>query len=209
MKHLFIDESGDLGFSKGSSKWFLFTILLTGKHRKVEKVIKKTHKGLRKKYKNVMELHAYNVKPVTRKRVLKGLAEIDDLQVVCVLLNKEKVYVDLQQQNNYLYNYTANILLDRFHSKRITNATDIIRICIDQKYTNKHLKTNFINYLTNQTLHWPQENIDITTRTSHAEKCLQATDFISWAIFRKYEMGDYEYYELIKDKIVEENILFP
>jgi hypothetical protein len=29
------------------------------------------------------------------------------------------------------------------------------------------------------------------------------------AIFRKYERGDYSYYELIKDKIVEERLLFP
>ncbi len=44
---------------------------------------------------------------------------------------------------------------------------------------------------------------------SHDEKGLQAVDFISWAIFRKYERGDFEYYELIKEKIVDERLLFP
>ena len=38
---------------------------------------------------------------------------------------------------------------------------------------------------------------------------LQAVDFVSWAIFRKYEYGDDSYYNLIKNKIVEENPLFP
>jgi len=37
---------------------------------------------------------------------------------------------------------------------------------------------------------------------------LQAVDFVSWAIFRKYERNDYEYYDVIKDKIVEEKLLF-
>jgi hypothetical protein len=32
---------------------------------------------------------------------------------------------------------------------------------------------------------------------------------VSWAIFRKHERGDYEYYEDIKDKIIEEKIFFP
>lgn len=34
-------------------------------------------------------------------------------------------------------------------------------------------------------------------------------DFVSWAIFRRYEKEDSLYYNLIKDKVVEENSLFP
>ena len=38
---------------------------------------------------------------------------------------------------------------------------------------------------------------------------LQAVDFASWAIFRKYEKNDDSYYRIIKGKIIEENPLFP
>jgi len=41
------------------------------------------------------------------------------------------------------------------------------------------------------------------------QKALQAADFVSWAIFRKYEYNDDNYYNLIRGKIVEENPLFP
>lgn len=34
-------------------------------------------------------------------------------------------------------------------------------------------------------------------------------DESGWSIFRKYEYGDDSYYNLIKNKIVEENPLFP
>ncbi len=44
--------------------------------------------------------------------------------------------------------------------------------------------------------------------TPHKEKCLQATDFVCWSIFRKYERNDYDYYNDIKEKIVEESWLF-
>ncbi|MEK6715633.1 MAG: hypothetical protein AABY43_06275 [Candidatus Omnitrophota bacterium] len=37
---------------------------------------------------------------------------------------------------------------------------------------------------------------------------LQVVDFISWAIFRKYEYRDESYYEMIRKKISEENPLF-
>ena len=49
----------------------------------------------------------------------------------------------------------------------------------------------------------------MTLSASYNEKGLQAVDFISWAIFRKYERGDFEFYEIIKDKIVDERLLFP
>ncbi len=209
MTHIFLDESGDLGFSKKSSRWFILTIVLTSNHRKIEKCVKKVHKKLKKKYKKVRELHAYHADSVTKKRVLRFLAETNDLKVFCIVLNKKKVYVDLRKQKNYLYNYTANILLDRIHNKNILDSKEKIEIVIDQRETNKFLKSNFENYLKNNLAKKGNSNFDIKIKPSHAEKCLQAVDFISWAIFRKYERGDYEYYEIIKEKIIEENLLYP
>jgi hypothetical protein len=49
MAYIFLDESGDLGFRPTSSKWFLFTIVLTDDHKKIERVIKNIRKGLKKK----------------------------------------------------------------------------------------------------------------------------------------------------------------
>lgn len=52
-------------------------------------------------------------------------------------------------------------------------------------------------------------NPRIEIRTPFEEKSLQAVDFASWAIFRKYEHGDDYYYKAIKGIIVDENPLFP
>jgi hypothetical protein len=41
------------------------------------------------------------------------------------------------------------------------------------------------------------------------EKCLQIVDFASWAIYRKREHNDEQYYNIIKKLIIEENPLFP
>ncbi len=209
MSYIFLDESGDLGFKKTSSKWFLFTVVFTNNHRPVEKSIKSVHRGLRKKYKRVSELHAYHTQPHNRKRVLSKLSKITDLKILCIVLNKSKVYVDLQNQKNYLYNYTANILLDRLHRKNIIRTTEPIELYIDQKDTNKFIRENFEKYLKDNLAKRADHKVNIRIKPSHAEKCLQAVDFISWAIFRKYEKNDYEYYEIIKNKIIEENLLFP
>lgn len=209
MVHIFLDESGDLGFGEHSSHWFILTMVLTANHRQIEKCVKKTHRDLKKKYKKVGELHAYHVDATTKKRLLRRLAEVEDLQILCIILNKKKVYVDLQNQKNYLYNYTANILLDRLHNKSLISNQEKIRIVIDQRETNKFLKKNFENYLTDNLVKRGNNSFEIKIRPSHAEKCLQAVDFVSWSMFRKYERNDYEYYEIIKNKVIEENLLFP
>ncbi|HHT9144460.1 MAG TPA: hypothetical protein ACFYD4_02095 [Candidatus Wunengus sp. YC61] len=76
-------------------------------------------------------------------------------------------------------------------------------------YPGKFLNENFKNYLTNQARNNYRVDIKIEIKTPYEEKGLQAVDFISWAIFRKYEYGDDSYYNIIKEKIVEENSLFP
>lgn len=209
MTYIFLDESGDLGFKEQSSKWFLFTVVVIDNKRELEKIIKKVRKTLKKKHKNLNELHSYHSDEITRKRILKKLAELNDLKVFCVVLNKKKVYVDLQNQKNYLYNYTANILLDRLHNKEIISSDKYINICIDRKDTKKKIRENFENYLSHELKSRRNGNFEIVLKGSHEEKSLQAVDFISWAIFRKYERGDYDYYEIIKNKIVGENLLFP
>lgn len=201
-----MDESGDLGFGEGSSKWFLFTLAITDDKRALERVVKKIWKPLKEKHKRLGELHAYHANDVTRTRMLRRLNEVDDLKILTVILNKEKVYVDLQNQKNYLYNYTANILLDRLHQKGVLSE-GVIELYIDRKDTKKALTENFVNYLISA-MDKRGRSMKVELHTSNDNKSIQAVDFISWSIFRKYEWNDYEFYNVIQDKIIDERLLF-
>lgn len=209
MAYIFLDESGDLGFKKTSSKWFLFTIAIVPEQRTLERVVKKIWRPLKKKHKKLGELHAYHADDTTRTRMLRKLAELEELKVLCVVLNKEKVYVDLQNQKNYLYNYTANILLDRLHTSGVLSDGEPIELFIDRKDTKKMLRKNFIDYLSQAMSDRRGGSFSVTLHASHENKSLQAVDFISWALFRKYERNDYQFYEMIKNKITDEQLLFP
>lgn len=209
MAYIFLDESGDLGFKKSSSKWFIFTIAIVSDHRLLERVVKKIWRPLKKKHKKLGELHAYRADDITRTRMLQKLNELKDLKVLCIILNKKKVHIDLQNQKNYLYNYTANILLDRLHSSATIKSDEQINLFIDRKDTKKRLRENFTRYLAGEMTNRGRKRFSVALHTSYENKSLQAVDFISWAIFRKYERGDYEFYEIIKSKITDERLLFP
>ncbi len=53
------------------------------------------------------------------------------------------------------------------------------------------------------------QSVKIEIKTPAEEKSLQAVDCVSWAIFRKLEYRDDTYYNTIREKIIEENPLFP
>jgi len=210
MAYIFLDESGDLGFKPTSSKWFIFTIVLTNNHRRIEKVVRKVKESIEKKRRRgVYELHAYNSPIRVKQKMFQLLSQEKDLKILCIILNKKKVHIDFKNQKNYLYNYTANVLLEELHSKKIIDTDEPINLYIDQKDTNKVIRNNFEKYLQDNFAKRGKNSVVIKIKPSHSERCLQAVDFVSWAIFRKYELGDYEHYEKIKDKIIEENILFP
>jgi hypothetical protein len=71
------------------------------------------------------------------------------------------------------------------------------------------LNTNFKNYLENEALLLNYKlKIEVSIKTSHSVRGLQAVDFVSRALFKKYEHGENSYYNIIKDVIVEELPLF-
>jgi len=212
MAYIFMDESGDLGFSlppKGrSSQYFLITIMMVEDKKAVQKAVKAVHRGLKKKFLRYSAvLHAYHENQITKKRLLEKISKLD-IKIMTIYLNKSKVYTNLRSEKNVLYNYVTNILLDRICTKKIIPIDEKIQLIVERKDTNKFLNLNFSNYLKKQSLANHKLNIEIKIRTSYQEKCLQATDFISWSIFRKYESNDEYYYNLIKEKIFEENSLF-
>ena len=126
-----------------------------------------------------------------------------------IFLNKRKVYTRLQDEKHVLYNYVTNILLDRIFSKRFLPEMESITLIASKRETNKFLNENFSGYLNRKVSNAHNIKFTVEIKTPADEKSLQAVDFASWAIFRKYEFEDEEYYNLIKGKIKEENPLFP
>jgi hypothetical protein len=212
MGYIFLDESGDLGFDfkkTKTSKYFVVACLFAKNKKPIEKITKKTHSELKKKYKKRFGiLHAVKEKPITRKRLLERLNN-KNCTIMTIYLNKSKVYTRLQDEKQVLYNYVTNILLDRIYSKRLVTSKNKITIVASRRETNKYLNENFKTYLNTQAKFHHKVEIEAVIKTPSEEKSLQVIDFVSWAIFRKYEYGDESYYNIIRSKILEENPLFP
>ena len=211
MAYIFLDESGDLGFDsekRGASQYFVVTLLCCDDKRPIEKAVKSVHTSLtRTCQRRGGVLHCYREKPVTRNRLLSKLSN-KEMKVMAIYLNKKKVYTKLQDQKDVLYNFVTNILLDRIFTKKLVPLDDQITLVASRKETSRFLNLNFKNFLANQVKLKHKLNFNVEIKTPHEEKALQAVDFLSWSIFRKYEYQDESYYGIFKHQIIEENILF-
>ena len=211
MAYIFMDESGDLGFDKSkvrSSKNFLITFFFCDNPNPFEKIVKKTFLSMpQDKQKNHCgTLHACHEHPKTKMKLYNLLKEKQDFSIMVIRLNKSKVYTDLQNEKNVLYNYITNILLDRIISKKLCNTREPIYFVASQKDTNKYLNKVFTDYITTKVKNRIDLKLEIKSSSRH--KCLQIADFLSWGIFQKYEHNDESYYEMVKKFIVEDYLLF-
>lgn len=209
MLYIFLDESGDLGFSRKSSKYFVFTLVVTRHPRKLEKIIKNIRRGLKKRYKHKFsELHAYHTDNATKYKILRKLGECD-ISVVAAILSKEKVLSKLQIQKTSLYDFGIISILDRIITNSLFRNESQIFIVIDRKDTNKKMQENLVYHLSEAMKKRRSGSFVITLSKSHEQGGLQAVDFISWAIFIKYEKGECSFYDTFKHKIIAEEPLFP
>ncbi|KKT67579.1 MAG: hypothetical protein UX25_C0016G0008 [Candidatus Woesebacteria bacterium GW2011_GWC2_45_9] len=179
MATIFLDESGDLGFNftkKKTSKFFVITCLFIESKRPIEKVVKKTHSELKKKFKRRLGiLHAVKEKPLTRQRLLRRLGE-KECYIMTIYLNKFKVYTKLQNEKQVLYNYVANILLDRIFTKRVLPIKGSAELIASKRETNKFLNENFKNYLNTQIQNKHKMGIKIFIKNPSEEKALQIVE---------------------------------
>jgi len=72
-------------------------------------------------------------------------------------------------------------------------------------HTSKSLNTKFDENITTQTT---DKKFNVSIVKPCDDKYLQAVDFVSWALWQKYENGDESYSDIIADKIIQEYVMY-
>jgi hypothetical protein len=198
VKYIFIDESGDLGSKNTSSKYFIFTAVLTDNQRVLEHCIKKVWNNLNKKQKRFGELHAYNEKDVVRQKILEKINN-SEIKIVCCVVDKAKIPIRFRKDKKYLYNQILISTIESICEPDLL-SDDSTMIYIDRMYARmddvKKLERSILQIFIKGNL----RKHFVYFQSSQENKSLQAVDFISWSLFRKIEKDD-SYFINIIDKI--------
>ena len=200
MVHIYIvlDESGELGFSEGSSPYFVMgaIVLKAEDVKKVRRIPKKARRKLGKKKKDIPELKASKSNNKTRSFVLNELFKCPSAQISAVYVNKKNTYDYIRnnrsQKANH-YNYIARVLIVdslRLYLERIEYVPEnalTIDVYLDRYHTTKFRKKNLEKYIQRMiTEAIPYgARIQVHQKDSQAEPLIQVTDFVVNAFYRR------------------------
>lgn len=202
--HILLDESGDLGFDKkGASKYLVITLVIPHDLKRFERrMVRVKREGLKKKYRRKMEFK--KEREEVARPLLRQLTK-ENFDVYTIVCNKERVKQEFRTQKEILYTYIASLVLLSLDFK----DHDIVVLLVDRRSSKRIILQNFDAYLKSK-IDALQKGIRIMIehRDSQLSPGLQATDFVTWAIWRKYEKEDINFYSMIKSKIVAEKRLF-
>ncbi len=204
MKYIFLDESGELGFKENvSTRFFTITLLVCGvrEEQELQRIIKKIRqRTLKKKLKESSEIKWHNSNEDIRIKVLNKLITIS-LEVLTIILDKFKVYEYLKDKKHKLYNYLSKLILAE------CSMGDSFELIVDRSKNKRSLREDFDRYIRTNFKELGF-NIPIKHEDSRINGGLQVLDFISGAVFNKYEFNNTKYYDIIKSKIITEKV-FP
>lgn len=215
--YIFVDESGDVDFSQKGSKYYMFSFLAKKRPFKLHETIASYRYALLernlkvkgdKERLDIERFHACEDNSFVRKRIFEliGSFETEAIQIYSYILEKSKVDPKKASKKASFYSenlkYAITRLLDKIQiNQNFIIITDSLAVKEDKKKQIGAIKSGIKEYLRSKNLN---VRYDIFHHSSASSVNLQIVDYINWAIFRKYERGDTEFYEKISKYLLDE-----
>ncbi|MDR0859971.1 MAG: DUF3800 domain-containing protein [Candidatus Peribacteria bacterium] len=208
--YIFMDESGDLGFdsNKNNSKYFIISFLCIPDTITLKNLLGKYISEAKKKKARILGgvLHASKEKPSTIVPLLQLLSQRKDISAMTIYIKKSKIPIKLHNDKHLFYNNIVNILWKQIIKENLLPTNEKIIFTASRRETKKSLNTTFIELL-KATAKQNNINVEVAIKTPFEMKGLQLVDFICWAFYQKYEMNQYQYYDIIQPLVVKEEEL--
>ena len=196
MSFVYIDESGDLGTKKTSSKYFIIAAIKVEDSKKLEKIIKKTRRLSRKKMITSTEIKGGNLPYDLKIKILKKLNNIGYEVFIIVFDKKNRYKIGYEHDNKETYDILASKLA------KLINIDKPTFIFIDKSKNKPEEINNFNQLFLNNLNNIQKQPIKIEHADSMHYKGLQMADLISWSTFQNFENENPEFLDMIKNKEV-------
>jgi hypothetical protein len=206
MIYVYLDESGDLGFGQGGTKYFTiaFVVLKTPVH--FIRCVKETK--IKYNIPRHVELKGNTTRQIIKEDLLTKLRKLD-IEVHAITVRKENVEPKLRRDTNILYNYMVGLLLvERILSEPLGAG---VIINVDRRVISITSGFKFNDYLRYKTWYEGQRQdieLEIKHLDSHRNYAIQGIDIICNSIFKKYNSNNYKLFKVIQEKVRSDKRLF-
>lgn len=198
MSYIYIDESGDLGTKKFSSKYFVIVGVKVENPITLDRVINKTRRLVKKKLLTSNEIKGSNLPYELKLKIFKKLKNVNYETFILVFEKINRYKIGYGYDNKELYDILASELAKLI---TITNPTFIF---IDKSKNKNYEILKFNQKFLENLINYKNQPITIEHVNSMHFKGLQIADLISWSIFQSFEHDNNEFSRLIKNKTIKE-----
>jgi hypothetical protein len=109
--------------------------------------------------------------------------------------------IHIAPDTHILYASMVNMLLNRLFIEGILNPDEALELIPSKMETSRNQNEQFASFVMTGT---KTDNLTVNPTKSSDDKGLQAVDFISWALYRKYEYGNSDCAEILGDRVIRE-----
>jgi len=208
MWHLYLDESGDLGFNfaeKHPSRFLTIAVVATSQRETVQKFKIAVRRTLRtkvnRKKHHCNELKGSDTSLGVKLHFYRQIAGCR-FKIYAVTVDKARVYESLRVNafdKSRLYNYLANLVLNEIPWEI---AQDAVELTVDKSKSRREI-ADFNLYIINQlkSRFKPTARLSIYHNNSCDNLGLSVADLFCWGIFRRHERDDREWYDHYQEHI--------
>lgn len=204
--YVFLDESGDLGFGQGGTKYFTIAFAIVDNPILFRRCIKK----VKVKYHipRDVELKGNTTRQTIKEDLLNNFLDID-IEIHAITVRKRNVDIKLRKDKNILYNYMVGLSLVERILEEPKNAKVLINV--DKRSIAITSGFNFNEYLRYK-IWYENERRDINLEIHHLDSneayTIQGIDVMCNSIFRKYNSNNYNMFNIIREKVKTDKRLF-
>ena len=217
--YIFVDEAGDMDFSTKGSKYYMFNFLIKQRPFNLHEYIanyrysllEKNLYPLQGRRLNIESFHACEDNKYIKEEMFNIISTFDkkNVKAYSYILEKPKVLPTKRKEKDkfYIDNLTLAIqqLLDKLSiNKNFIIITDRLPVQKNKSKQVGALKKGIKEYLKNHNL---MVRYDIFHHCSASSVNLQIVDYISWAIFRKYEWKQDTFYKKIEKYLIDIDVM--
>jgi hypothetical protein len=199
--YLYFDEAGDLDFGRSGTSFFLCGILATYDPWPLMRELPQLRERLFRGQFIPQAFHAAEDKQAVRDAVFSLICELGGFDMHVFVFEKAEVPPSHRDQATF-YTFAADFALRmvlEWHptDEPIYVITDTLPLRGKREAVVKGFKASLAALLRGRLF-------QIEHHSSGSQACLQAADYLTWAVFKKWERRDTRSYEQVRDFLAQE-----
>ena len=204
---IYLDESGDLGFNKGSSKYFIISFIALD--TKTNLTLKRKIKEVKKRYRirKDIEIKGNSSNHSLRTDILKEICSLP-IEIYSIITKKQGINKSLREDTNIFYNYMVNLILVPYIEQSKNSNFCLIADLRINKVSKGMRFGDYLKYKIFCENSLYNVKIDIEYLDSFSSYGLQAVDFVAYSFFKNYEHADNKYYKALEERIIKDKHLY-